>query len=122
MYKIKNCETLNLCCQQCPAKRMWDWDRATLTEVDVFAPQHILKFFVEGFVPIFFVNKCVSSVTCDTFHHNHSPSQHTFLHLFHYTPAPRRGRGVYCITSVRPAVRPRYFSSHFSQSLLMAEI
>ena len=27
-----------------------------------------------------------------------------------YTPAPRRGRGVYCFTSVRP----RYFSSHFS--------
>jgi hypothetical protein len=35
------------------------------------------------------------------------------------TPAPRRGRGVYCFTSVRPpvhpSVRPRYFSSHFSQ-------
>jgi hypothetical protein len=32
-----------------------------------------------------------------------------------YTPAPRRGRGVYCFTSVRPSVHPRYFSSHFSQ-------
>jgi hypothetical protein len=70
------------------------YSRATLIEVDVFAPQHIWKVFVEGFVPIFFVNKCVSSVTCDTFHHNHSPSQHTFLHLFHYTPAPRRGRSA----------------------------
>ena len=29
----------------------------------------------------------------------------------YYTPAPRRGRGVYWLTSVRP----RYFSSHFSQ-------
>jgi hypothetical protein len=28
-----------------------------------------------------------------------------------YTPTPRRGRGVYCFTSVHP----RYFSSHFSQ-------
>jgi hypothetical protein len=26
-----------------------------------------------------------------------------------YTPAPRRGRGVYCFTSVRLSVRPRYF-------------
>ena len=42
--------------------------------------------------------------------------------LCNYIPAPRRGRGVYCFTSVRPSVRPRYFSSHFSQSLLMAEI
>jgi hypothetical protein len=32
-----------------------------------------------------------------------------------YTPAPRRGRGVYCFTSVRPFVRPRFISSHFSQ-------
>ena len=32
-----------------------------------------------------------------------------------YIPAPRRGSGVYCFTSVRPSVRPRYFSSHFSQ-------
>jgi hypothetical protein len=32
-----------------------------------------------------------------------------------YTAAPRRGRGVYCFTSVRPSVRPRYFLSHFSQ-------
>jgi hypothetical protein len=36
-----------------------------------------------------------------------------------YTPAPRRRRGVYCFTSarlsVRPSVRPRYFSSHLSQ-------
>ena len=28
-----------------------------------------------------------------------------------YPPAPRRGSGVYCFTSVHP----RYFSSHFSQ-------
>ena len=35
--------------------------------------------------------------------------------LVFYTPTPRRGRGVYCFTSVRPSVRPRYFSSHFSQ-------
>jgi hypothetical protein len=32
------------------------------------------------------------------------------------------GGGVYCFTSVRPSVRPRYYSSHFSQQLLMAEI
>ena len=35
--------------------------------------------------------------------------------LVYYTPAPRRGRGVYCFTSVRLSVHPRYFSSHFSQ-------
>jgi len=29
-------------------------------------------------------------------------------------PLPEGG-GVYCFTSVRPSVRPRYFSSHFSQ-------
>jgi hypothetical protein len=34
---------------------------------------------------------------------------------YYYTPTPRRGRGVYCFTSVRPSVHPRYFSSHFSQ-------
>jgi hypothetical protein len=27
---------------------------------------------------------------------------------FNYTPAPRRGRGVYCFTSVRPSVRPSF--------------
>jgi hypothetical protein len=26
--------------------------------------------------------------------------------IFYYTPAPRRGRGVYCFTSVRPSVLP----------------
>jgi hypothetical protein len=35
--------------------------------------------------------------------------------IVNYTPAPRRERGVYCFTSVRLSVRPRYFSSHFSQ-------
>jgi hypothetical protein len=34
----------------------------------------------------------------------------------YYTPAPRRGEGVYCFTSVRPSVRPRYFSSHWQKS------
>ena len=55
------------------------------------------------------------------------------LHRFRpYTPAPPEG--VYCFTSVRPytplhcftpvrpSVRQRYFSSHFSQQLLLAEI
>ena len=32
--------------------------------------------------------------------------------------APRKGKGVYCYTSVRPSVRPRYFS----QQLLMTQI
>jgi hypothetical protein len=41
------------------------------------------------------------------------PRPSTLIH--YYTPALRRGRGVYCFTSVRPSVRPRYFSSHFSQ-------
>ena len=36
-------------------------------------------------------------------------------------PIPEGG-GVYCFTSVRLSVRPRYFSAHFSQYLLMAEI
>jgi hypothetical protein len=49
-------------------------------------------------------------------------NQHFLNNTFNYTPAPRRGRGVYCFTSVRPSVRPIYFSSHFSQQLLMAEI
>jgi hypothetical protein len=60
----------------------------------------------------------------------------------YYTPAPRRGRGVYCFTSVRLSFGPirfllpvcrlcwflytwniyAHFSSHFSQQLLMAEI
>jgi len=39
------------------------------------------------------------------------------LQNFYYTPAPQRGMGVYCFTSVRlsirPSVHPRYFSSHF---------
>ena len=30
-----------------------------------------------------------------------------------YTPAPRRGRVVYCFTTVRLSVHPRNFSSHF---------
>ena len=36
--------------------------------------------------------------------------------LFFYTPAPRRRRGVYCFTSVRPSVRPSkiFFVSLFS--------
>ena len=40
--------------------------------------------------------------------------------LSYYTPTPPEG--VYCFTSVHPSVRRRYFSSHFSQQLLMAEI
>jgi hypothetical protein len=43
---------------------------------------------------------------------------HRLIHKY-YTPALRRWRGLYCFTSVRlsfhPSVRPRYFSSHFSQ-------
>jgi hypothetical protein len=31
-------------------------------------------------------------------------------------------RFLYCFTTVRLSFRPRYFSSHFSQQLLMAEI
>jgi hypothetical protein len=33
-----------------------------------------------------------------------------------YTPAPRRGRGVYCFTSVRPSFRPSkiFFIAFFS--------
>ena len=35
------------------------------------------------------------------------------IYTYIYTPAPRRRRGVYCFTSVRPSfrpsVRPRYF-------------
>ena len=44
--------------------------------------------------------------------------------LCFYTPAPPEGGGgaVNCFTSVHPSIRPRYFSSHFSQQLLMAEI
>ena len=41
------------------------------------------------------------------------------IHTSFYTPAPRRGRGIYCFTSARPSsVHPRYFS----QQLSMAEI
>jgi hypothetical protein len=32
------------------------------------------------------------------------------------------GGAVNCFTSVHPSIHPRYFSSHFSQQLLMAEI
>jgi hypothetical protein len=32
------------------------------------------------------------------------------------------GGRVYCFTSFHPSIHPRYFSSHFSQQLLMAEI
>ena len=59
----------------------------------------------------------------------------TIQHISKYTPAPRRGRGVYCFTSLRlsvvPSVRPSvlpsfvrswYLSSHFSQYLLTSEI
>jgi hypothetical protein len=36
--------------------------------------------------------------------------------LFYYTPAPRRGRGVYCFTSVRLSFRPSkiFFVTFFS--------
>jgi hypothetical protein len=46
------------------------------------------------------------------------------IHKIHnYTPASRRGRGYTVLPlSVCPFVHPRYFSSHFSQQLLMAEI
>jgi hypothetical protein len=38
-------------------------------------------------------------------------------------PLPGGGRGYpVLLLSVRPSVRPRYFSSHFSQQLSMAEI
>ena len=37
----------------------------------------------------------------------------------YYTPTPRRGGGY---TVLPLSVRPRYFSSHFSQQLSMAEI
>jgi hypothetical protein len=40
---------------------------------------------------------------------------HHFASIFviSYTPAPRRGKGVYCFISVRPTVRPRYFFNIF---------
>ena len=41
------------------------------------------------------------------------------LYESYYTPAPPEG--VYCFT-VHPSICPRYFSSHFSQQLLMTEI
>jgi hypothetical protein len=38
-------------------------------------------------------------------------------------PLPEGGGGYTVLPlSVRPSVHPRYFSSHFSQQLLMAEI
>jgi hypothetical protein len=52
---------------------------------------------------------------------NNNSCNNNFKYCFnqlYYTPAPRRGRGVYCFTSVRP----RYFSSHFSQQILMTQI
>jgi hypothetical protein len=41
--------------------------------------------------------------------------RHFTVILWHITPLPEGGGGVYCFTSVRPSVRPRSFSSHFSQ-------
>ena len=38
---------------------------------------------------------------------------HKIYFLHNYTPAPQRGRGVYCFTSVHPSVCPRSFSSNF---------
>jgi hypothetical protein len=39
------------------------------------------------------------------------------VNINHYTPAPRRGRGVYCFTSVRPSsvqeIFPRIFLSNY---------
>jgi len=43
------------------------------------------------------------------------PSVLPFVQDIFHTPAPRMGREVYCFTSVHPSIRPRYFSSHFSQ-------
>ena len=42
----------------------------------------------------------------------------TYFCLFILYPRSTRG-GVYCFTSVCPSVRPKYFSSHFSQQLLI---
>ena len=41
-----------------------------------------------------------------------------------YPRSPKGGGGIlfYLCPSVRPSVRPRYFSSHFSQQLLMTQI
>ena len=39
--------------------------------------------------------------------------------IINYTPAPRRGRGVYCFTSVRPSFRPSkiFFVAFFSATI-----
>jgi hypothetical protein len=42
------------------------------------------------------------------------------LKYFLYPHSPEGGR-EYCFT-IHPSIRPRYFSSHFSQQLSMAEI
>ena len=43
--------------------------------------------------------------------------------IYFYTPTPRRGRGVYCFTSVRLFIRPsKIFFIAFFSVLLMAEI
>ena len=45
-----------------------------------------------------------------------------FYQIVIIPPLTGGGRGIYCFTSVSPSVHPRYFSSHFTQQLLMAEI
>ena len=65
------------------------------------------QFFCQSFVvrTQFFCQSFV--VRTQFFLSEFVPSEHSF-----YTPAPRRGRGVYCFTSVRlsvlPSVRPSF--------------
>ena len=48
------------------------------------------------------------------------PLNRLFFFLFFISPLPEEGGGI--LFYLCPSVRPRYFSSHFSQLLLMAEI
>jgi hypothetical protein len=59
------------------------------------------------------VYSLVSLINVMTFQENHF--QNTYVQNFaihFYTPAPRRGRGVYCFTSVRPS--KIFFDAFFS--------
>jgi hypothetical protein len=66
--------------------------------------EHICSFFVA------FFSATIDGRDLIFGHKLHIGTPYSGKHFF-YTPAPRRGKGVYCFTSVRP----RYFLSHFSQ-------
>jgi hypothetical protein len=65
-----------------------------VSSVNIFPPVHYVLMFLCQF-------KFLRPITVPLF---------IYL-IYYYTPAPRRGRGVYCFTSVRPSVQDIFLSN-----------